>query len=85
VADVVIRAEGESVVQTQTDGGGAYTLEVSALPNGFISMSAETTGGGLSASAFVPTVAGSQRVDFALRGTPPSVPAGAGKDWMLYE
>jgi hypothetical protein len=78
VADAIIRAQGEGVLQTQTDPGGAYSLEVSALPNGFISMSAEAASEGLSGSAFLPAVAGSQRVDFALLSAPPVTPNNPG-------
>ena len=47
---------------------GSYTLEVTSIVGGFVSMSAEATSGGLSASAFLPAQAGSRQVDFSLVG-----------------
>ncbi|NQU42365.1 right-handed parallel beta-helix repeat-containing protein, partial [bacterium] len=72
VADALVIADGASVGNTQSAGDGSYSLDISALPDGFIVVHAQAQGGGLSASAFVPAMAGSQRVDLALVPLPGS-------------
>ncbi|MFC1600775.1 S8 family serine peptidase [Candidatus Sumerlaeota bacterium] len=68
VAGAVIVAQSESTTETLSSLDGSYTLEVSSIVGGFVSMSAEATSGGLSASAFLPAVDGSQQVDFSMVG-----------------